>query len=225
MIFKGISAKAALCVAFFVECVAMANAEGGPARGLLAAAAQGDVAAIRSALAAGVKVDIRDADGRTPLMIATHGNKVEVARALITAGADVNAKDGVADTPYLYAGAEGRTEILKMTLGAGANLKDTNRYGGTALIPAAHHGHPEAVRILLEAGVSPDHINKLGWTALLSAILLCDGAPAPPDIEPLLVDGGADVNIADKDGVTPLTHANRRGYTAIAEILRSAKAH
>jgi ankyrin repeat protein len=111
-----------------------------------------------------------------------------------------------------------------MTLGAGANLKDTNRYGGTALVPAAPHGHPEAVKLLLEAGVAPDHVNKLGWTALLEAIILGDGGPVHTEIVKLLVDGGADVNIADNDGVTPLTHARRRGYTAIAEILQSANA-
>jgi ankyrin repeat protein len=224
MSFNGISIKAALCVAFFVGSIAMANAEGGPVRGLHDAAANNDAAAIAKSLSAGVKVDARDAQGRTALLVAAHANSIDAARVLIASGADVNAKDQIADTPYLYAGAEGRIEILKMTLGAGANLKDTNRYGGTALIPAAHHGHPDAVRILLEAGVAPDHINKLGWTALLEAILLGDGGPVHTEIVKLLVDGGADVNIADKDGVTPLTHAKRRDYAAIAEILRAAHA-
>lgn len=217
--------KAALGVAFFVGGVVMANAEGGPARELLDAAAKGDVVAIVRSLKSGVKIDARDEAGRTPLLIATHNNRVAAARALIEAGADVNAKDNIADTPYLYAGAEGRIEILNMTLGFGANLKDTNRYGGTALIPASHHGHPQAVRTLLEAGVAPDHINKLGWTALLEAIILGDGGPTHTEIVKLLVEGGAGVNIADKDGVTPLTHARRRGYKEIAGILEAAKAH
>jgi ankyrin repeat protein len=219
-----ITNKAALGVAFFFGWIAMANAEGGPARNFLEAAATGDVAAVTRSLKNGVNVDTRDSSGQTPLLIATHKNHVGVARLLIEAGANVNAKDSISDTPYLYAGAEGRIEILKMTLGAGANLKDTNRYGGTALIPAAHHGHPEAVRILLEAGVAPDHINKLGWTALLEAIVLGDGGPVHTEIVGLLVDGGADVNIADKDGVTPLTHAKRRGYVKIVQILQAAKA-
>jgi ankyrin repeat protein len=216
--------KAALGVAFFVGCAMTAGAEGGPARDLLDAAAKGDTVAVVRSLKAGVNIDLRDDEGRTPLLVAIHNNRVGVARLLVDAGADVNAKDAISDTPFLYAGAEGRIEILKMILGAGANLKDTNRYGGTALIPAAHHGHPEAVRLLLEAGVAPDHVNKLGWTALLEAIVLGDGGPVHTEIVKLLVDGGADVNIPDKDGVTPLTHAKRRGYTAIAGILEAAHA-
>ena len=216
--------KAALCVAFFAAWMTMANAEGGPARGLFDAAASGNVVEIARALKNGVGIEARDEAGRTPLLVATHNNRIGAARALIEAGADVNAKDKISDTPFLYAGAEGRVEILQMTLGAGANLKDTNRYGGTALIPAAHHGHPQAVKILLEAGVAPDHINKLGWTALLEAIILGDGGPVHTEIVKLLVDGGADVNIADREGVTPLAHARLRNYKAIVAILEAAKA-
>jgi len=83
---------------------------------LLAAAARGDLAEVERLLGQGAKVDIRDRDGRTPLLLATRANRVAVARALIAAGADVNAKDAIQDSPFLYAGAEGRTEILKMTL-------------------------------------------------------------------------------------------------------------
>jgi ankyrin repeat protein len=115
-------------------------------------------------------------------------------------------------------------EILRLILPAGPDFRDVNRYRGTALIPAAHHGHPDAVKILLEAGVAPDHINKLGWTALLEAIILGDGGPVHTEIVRLLVSSGADVNIADRDGVTPLKHARLRGYSAIAQILEAAKA-
>ena len=144
------------------------------------------------------------------LLAATQRNQVEVARFLIREGADVNAKDFVQDTPYLYAGAEGRTEILKMTLAAGADLKDTNRYRGTGLIPAAHHGHVEAVKLLLATAIDKDHVNNLGWTALLEAVILGDGGPTHTEIVRLLVEAGANVNIADRDGVTPLAHAAPR---------------
>lgn len=157
-------------------------------------------------------------------MVATHANAVEAARLLIEAGTDVNAKDAIEDTPYLFAGAEGRTEILKLILANGANLSDTNRFGGTALIPAAEKGHPDNVRLLLAAGVDPDHINRLGWTALLEAVVLSDGGPVHQEIVQLLIEGGADVNIADGNGITSLAHARAKGFTEIAKLLEGAGA-
>ena len=187
---------------------------------LIAAAGQGDAAGVERLLREGASVAARDGRGRTALLAATHGNHVAAARALIAAGADVNAKDDIEDSPFLYAGAEGRIEILAMTLPT-ADLKSTNRYGGTALIPAAHHGHPEAVRILLGTAIDKDHVNKLGWTALMEAVILGDGGPVHTEIVRLLVEAGANVNITDRDGVTPLMHAKRRGFTQMVRILEA----
>jgi hypothetical protein len=194
------------------------------ASGLVAAAEAGDLAALRRLLDAGTPVDVRDARRRTALLAATHANRVEAARLLIARGADVNAKDELQDSPFLYAGAEGRLEILRLTLAAGADLRSTNRYGGTALIPAAHHGHVDVVRELLGTTIDVNHVNRLGWTALLEAIVLGDGGPAHTEIVRLLVAHGASVDLADRQGVTPLTHAEQRGQRAIADLLRCAGA-
>jgi ankyrin repeat protein len=109
-----------------------------------------------------------------------------------------------------------------MTLAAGADLASTNRYGGTALIPAAHHGHVETVRILLTTKIDKDHVNRLGWTALLEAVILGDGGSAHTEIVRQLVAAGANVALADREGITPLAHARRRGFTAMARILEAA---
>jgi ankyrin repeat protein len=109
-----------------------------------------------------------------------------------------------------------------MTLAAGADLNDTNRYRGTALIPAAHHGHVEAVKILLGTAIDKDHVNNLGWTALLEAVILGDGGPKHTEIVRLLVAAGANVNIADREGITPLAHAKKSGYAEMVRILSAA---
>ena len=77
---------------------------------------------------------------------------------------------------------------------------------------------------LLDAGVEVDHVNRLGWTALLEAIVLGDGGPKHVETVRLLVDGGADVNLADREGVTPLAHAEEAGFDEIAAILVKATA-
>lgn len=191
---------------------------------LHAAARKGDAATVRALLGKGAGIDVRDANGATALLVATHHNQVDAARVLIQAGADVNAKDGIQDSPYLYAGARGHDEILKMTLTHGADLKSTNRYGGTALIPAAERGLVDTVRMLINAGVDVNHVNKLQWTALLEAVILGNGGPRHAEVVKLLVAAQADVNIADGDGVTPLQHARRRGFKAIEDILVRAGA-
>jgi ankyrin repeat protein len=192
---------------------------------LHAAAARGAVETMDTLLSEGVAIDARDVTGATALLIATHGNHVDAARVLIEAGANVNAKDDIGDSPYLYAGARGYLEILKMTLAHGADLESTNRFGGTALIPAAERGHVETVRTLIEAGVYVDHVNNLGWTALLEAIILGEGGERHQQIVLLLANGGADVNLADGNGVTPLQHARDRGYKEIEAFLVAAGAH
>lgn len=203
-----------------VSAASLAPAESGAETVLLPdAAAEGDAGAVRRLLAAGIPVDTRNAAKRTPLLLATHGNHVEVAKLLIEAGADVNARDAIRDTPFLCAGAEGRNEILQAILATGkAKLGDTNRYGGVALIPAADRGHVETVRILLGTGIDVDHVNDLGWTALMEAVILGDGGPAYQEIVTLLAGAGAK-GIPDRDGRTPLDHARARGYAEIAAIL------
>ncbi|MDI9273485.1 ankyrin repeat domain-containing protein [Stenotrophomonas sp. PFBMAA-4] len=188
------------------------------------AATRGDADAVRVALEDGADLESRDGQGRTALLLATHGNNLDAARELIEAGADVNAKDALQDSAYLYAGARGLDDILALTLAHGADVRSTNRYGGTALIPAAERGHVATVRTLLRAGAAVDHVNRLHWTALLEAILLGDGGPRHVQIVQLLLDAGANPELADGDGVTPLAHARQRGYTQMETLLRRAGA-
>ena len=174
------------------------------------------------ALSQAALAQLREVD-RALIAAAESGNTAEVRR-LIAAGGNVNAQDDNRNSAYLVAGARGRTEVLKLTLAAGADLNTTNRYGGTALIPACHYGHVDTVRELLKTKVDVDHVNNLGWTALLEAVILGDGGPAHTEIVGLLVAHGARVNLADREGVTPLQHARRRGYVKIAQILERAGA-
>ncbi len=190
---------------------------------LIQAAERGDEGLVRELLKSGVGVDSRDERQRTALLAATQNNHVAVARLLIEAGADVNAQDRQRDSAYLLSGAQGHLDILRMTLAHGADLASTNRYGGTALIPACERGHVEVVQELLRTGIDVNHVNNLGWTALMEAVVLSDGGATHQEIVRLLLESGrADPNIPDKDGVTALQHARRRGYAVIVGLLQAA---
>lgn len=193
---------------------------------MIDAAAAGDVDAIRALLETSeLDLNVRDARGRTALMAATYANQPEVIELLLRAGADVDLQDAMLNNPFLYAGAEGLMEILELAHKAGADPTIRNRYGGVAIIPASEKGHLEAVRYLLnETDVDVNHINDLGWTALLEAVILTDGGPIFQEIVAELIAHGADVTIADGDGITPLQHAQQRGYHEIEAQLLAAGA-
>jgi len=192
---------------------------------LISAAERGDTATALRLIANGADVDAQDSRGRTPVLAATRANRIETVGALISAGADINIRDDLKDNPFLYAGAQGLLDILRLLIAAGADTRITNRFGGTALIPAAERGHVEVVEELLtHTDVDVNHINNLGWTALLEAVVLSDGGPRHQQIVQLLIDHAADVTIADKDGVTPLQHAHKRGFAEIARMLAQAEA-
>ncbi|MGP0593486.1 ankyrin repeat domain-containing protein [Nitrospira sp. T9] len=191
---------------------------------LLHAAERNDAAMVRQLLKQGASIHAQNEKGQTALLLAVDRNHVESARVLIEAGADVNAQDRQLDSPLLLAGARGYLEIVKLILEAKPDFTIYNRFGGTALIPACERGHVETVRALLQTDVDINHVNRLGWTALLEAIILSDGGPRHQEIVGMLMKAGADINLPDGDGISPLQHARAKGFTRIVTILESAGA-
>jgi len=65
-----------------------------------------------------------------------------------------------------------------------------------------------------------DHVNNLHWTAVMEAVVLGDGGPDHQAVLDALLSAGADRTLADRNGVTPLQHAEDRGFTDMAARLR-----
>ena len=189
---------------------------------LHAAAIAGDTATIQRLLAAGTPVDTRDPAGRTPLLEAVEHNQTAAGLALLAAGASPNAQASNADTPWLLAGASGRTALLAAMIPHGPDFSLRNRYGGNALIPACERGHVETVELLLTTPIDVNHINRLDWTCLLEIILLGDGGPRHQAITRRILAAGANPNLADGQGITPLAHARARGQHEIAALIEAA---
>ena len=192
-------------------------------QGLHAAAAQGSVAEIRRLAESHADLNARDRNGRTPLHVAAFQGHGAAAGALIAAGADPGLLDNQRYDAVTIASVRDDVPTLKALLAAGASAKlTTSIYDGTALIAAAHLGHDAIVSELIRAGAPLDHVNNLGWTALIEAVILGDGGTRHTETVRALVDAGAGLGIADRQGMTPLQHAKARGYGAIAAILEAA---
>ncbi len=193
--------------------------------GLHAAAWQGDAARIGLLLAQGSNPNSRDGHGRTPLHVAAFARRREALRALAQGGADLGALEHDRyDAVTIAAVADDEATLaLLLQLGASAKLT-TSRYDGTALIAAAHLGHDGVVRQLIAAGAPLDHVNNLHWTALIESIVLGNGGPRHVATLRALVEAGADTQLADRQGQTPLALARARGYAPMVAILLKAGA-
>ncbi|XP_041839585.1 cyclin-dependent kinase 4 inhibitor D [Melanotaenia boesemani] len=85
---------------------------------------------------------------------------------------------------------------------------------GKALTAAAAKGNTIKVQTILEEGrVHPDTLNEFGRTAL--QVMMMGNAK----IARLLLEKGADPNIQDKHGITPVHDAARTGFLDTLEVL------
>ncbi|MFF4248809.1 ankyrin repeat domain-containing protein [Streptomyces sp. NPDC001822] len=70
----------------------------------------------------GLPVDVQDAEGNTPLMLAAYHGRAETVRALIGLGADVDLRNGRDQSPVAGALFKGEDAIVAALIAAGADL-------------------------------------------------------------------------------------------------------
>ncbi len=218
---------AALC--FAVAAAAQAQtaptaAEAAAYSGLHAAAWRGDAAQV-TALATPAEVKKRDAQGRTPLHVATFARRRAAIEALAKAGAELGALENDRYDAVTIAAVADDEETLRTLLALGASAKlITSRYDGTALIAAAHLGHDGVVRQLIAAGAPLDHVNNLHWTAVIEAVVLGNGGARHQATLKALIDAKANLQLTDRSGRTPLQLARELGYAEMVAMLEKAGA-
>ena len=193
-------------------------------QGLHAAAAKGDVAALRASIRDRGDLNARDGHGRTAVHIAAHGGHYDVVRELAKAGADMTAQDSRRYDIITIAAVRDDATMVELAVALGADPRAiTSPYDGTALIAAAHLGHHAVVKALIVAKAPLDHVNNLGWTAVIEAVILGDGGARHQATLKALIDAGANTRLADRSGATPLDHAKSRGFSAMLKMLEAAR--
>jgi hypothetical protein len=204
-----------------------AEAQSGPSSadvssytGLHLAAQVGDLEQVQDLIAQSADLELVDGSGRTPLHVAAFASHERVVVELSAAGANMNALEHQAYDIVTIAAVANDIEMLEAALESGTSAGNvTSPYNGTALIAAAHLGHHEVVKLLISAGAPLDHVNNLHWTALVEAVILGDGGPDHVETVKALVRAGANRNLADPYGITPLQHARNLGYKEIIDLL------
>mgnify|MGYP003585218291 FL=1 len=191
----------------------------------LQAAESGDLAQLQVLLATGVDINATNRQGRTAITLASLKQHYDCVEYLITSGADINKQDQTCFNPFLLACLNNDLRLLRIVLKAHPDLNCLSRFGGVGLTPACEKGHIDIVReLLLHTGINVNHTNFVGWTPLLEAIILNDGGSTQQEIVRLLLEHGANPHMTDKYGKTPLTLAQEKGYTDIAQLLIAAGA-
>jgi uncharacterized protein len=200
------------------------------------AAHWGDADAVDALTRAGAKPNIASRYGLTPLWEAAQRGDADIVRKLLQAGADVHAANPQGKTALLTAARSGSVETVKLLLdrGSNANQKESWR-GETALMLAAAEGHTEVVRLLIAQGANPNIRStsfdledrdgivglqaSLYWKGGLTALLFA-ARQGCTETGRALVEGGADVSLADTDfRFTPLMEAIFNGHLDFARML------
>ena len=191
-------------------------------RQMLEAATRGDATTVRKLIGAGSPLDPVDASKRTPLLIAVERDELEIATLLIEAGANVDAQ-----AANRHAFAAGRRAWACCNASPDhARKPDLSlriRFGGNALIPACERAHVEAVEGSADHPEwNVNHIDDLGSTCLFEDRDPGRWGPSHVEVAKLVLATGANTNIADKDGVSPLIHAKRKGQGQVAALIEAA---
>ena len=159
-------------------------------------------------------------EGCTALHWASKKSYPEVVQVLIDAGADIEAKEEKGRSPLHKACMSGHLDIVKLLVRSGAGVRATDNKGVTCLIGASYLGHTETVRYLVGLkDVDINHVDSTGCTALRHAAVRNHA-----DAVQVLIDAGADIEVKDEEGRSPLLVSNCLGHLDIAIMLVKAGA-
>src|SRR5262245_29411332 len=208
-----------------------------------------DRAKVQRLLERGAAVDARSEAGRTSLLVAaSYPGTVDLLRLLLSRGADLRAQDRAGTTALALAVRSADVDVVRFLVERGLNpdtLSPGARRAGLSrnyrptidyliarglgplpdeLFTTATWEAPELLARAIDAGadVNASNAAQYGRTPLLTAAA---SEAAGPETLKLLLDRGADPNIAMAEGETPLDWAIYKGDRAEIELLeqRGAK--
>ncbi|WP_265017172.1 ankyrin repeat domain-containing protein [Wolbachia endosymbiont (group B) of Endotricha flammealis] len=210
-------------------------------RQLLTAVQGGNLNEVKDFVVRGASLDTQDSNnGWTPIIYAAQGSKWDAVKFLIAQGAKFNNEITYQGTPLHFAAQEGNSNMVQFLLDKGANIEAQDAYNRKPLHIAVDVNRLNVVNLLLDRGANLKATDMYGKTSLDLAIqkgyedivevlkqkqLNLDKelliAAEKGDLEKVResIRRGANVNIQDRQGWTPLFWAIQKNNFNIIELL------
>lgn len=189
----------------------------------------------------GVDLEAFDRNGNQLLHAAILNRQPELVNLLLTQGANANGLTGPSQvvwryevnftsmpyvshpkSPLLLAAKVGSVEIMQSLVAAGGNTAFSAE-DGTHILHAAAQANPAALALALQLSPNPNITNQSGRTPLHVLLGQSDNMSKEQIAEmlALLASRGARVDIADKNGQTPLDVTEEDGFKVKAEFAKA----
>jgi ankyrin repeat protein len=200
---------------------------------------KGDVPEVSRLLDGGADVSLANNYGATPMSLAAEVANTPILSLLLEAGANADSPNREGQTALMEVARTGNVDAARLLLDHGATVDAREHWGGqTALMWASARRHPEVMELLIDRGADvdarsinrdykrhvtaegrPKDLDTGGLTPLLYAAR--ENCIACVDV---LLKHGADINLPDPDGVSPLNLAIMNANWDLAKKLIEAGA-
>jgi ankyrin repeat protein len=188
----------------------------------------GNPESIKLLLAAGAKINIRDADGNIPLHIAVLFRHPENLDEILKANPDIDAINTEGCTPFHLAVRRPDNEkAIDLLIQHGADLSITDPAGRNALLVSVSSHQKEYIELLVSKGIDINSRDNDGNTALhyplINVLKNKLYLPYSKEIVKILMEEGADPQIRNKQGKSPMDLAVESGENELINLLKSLK--
>nr|XP_015840312.1 PREDICTED: ankyrin repeat domain-containing protein 17 isoform X7 [Tribolium castaneum] len=188
------------------------------------AASGGYVNIIKLLLSHGAEINSRTGSklGISPLMLAAMNGHTAAVKLLLDMGSDINAQiETNRNTALTLACFQGRHEVVSLLLDRKANVEHRAKTGLTPLMEAASGGYVEVGRVLLDKGAD---VNATPVPSSRDTALTIAADKGHVRFVELLLCRGAQIEVKNKKGNSPLWLAANGGHLAVVELLYNVNA-
>ena len=189
---------------------------------------------VKALLGRGAKADVVNAYGSSPLAEAVRVANANLVKMLLDAGADANRSNQDGETPLMLVARTGLVKVAELLVGHGAKVNASEEFRNqTALMWAAAESKSDMVAFLISKGAKVNvRAQANDWssqitneprvqyrpTGGLTPLLYAARAGCRGCVEALL-KSGADIDLPNPDGMTPMMLAIDNSHFEVARYL------